>query len=202
QPHIGGDIALLTGVAKEVLDRKAHDERFISESTTGFEQFARQVEQTSWQDIERSSGVTRDVIRRVAERFITARNVVIGWAMGITHHLHGCDNVRMIANLALLRGMVGRPHAGLMPIRGHSNVQGRGSVGVTPTLKKAMLERFEQRLGITIPSSPGYDTMACMEAADRGEMDAALCLGGNLFGSNPDATFATRALSRVGCIAY
>jgi anaerobic selenocysteine-containing dehydrogenase len=89
-----------------------------------------------------------------------------------------------------------------MPIRGHSNVQGMGSVGVTPALKQAMLERFERRLGIAVPTSPGLDTMACMEAADRGEMDAALCLGGNLYGSNPDAAFAHRALSRVGCVAY
>ena len=90
--------------------------------------------------------------------------------MGITHHLHGVENVQMIANLALLRGMVGRPHAGLMPIRGHSNVQGIGSVGVTPQLKQAMLERFEQRLGVRAPDVAGADTMACMEAADRGEM--------------------------------
>jgi anaerobic selenocysteine-containing dehydrogenase len=89
-----------------------------------------------------------------------------------------------------------------MPIRGHSNVQGMGSVGVTPTLKQAILERFERRLGIAVPKSPGLDTMACMEAAHRNEIDAAICLGGNLFGSNPDAAFAQRALSRIGCIAY
>ena len=77
-----------------------------------------------------------------------------------------------------MRGMVGRRNAGLMPIRGHSNVQGLGSVGVTPTLKKALLERFEQRLGVKAPTSPGLDTMACMDAASRGEMRAALCLGG------------------------
>ncbi|MBX3436652.1 MAG: FdhF/YdeP family oxidoreductase [Planctomycetaceae bacterium] len=202
QPHIGGDIALLTGVAKEVLARGAHDERFIANSTNGFADFAQQVEQTSWSEIERDSGVSRDVIVRIADLYVGSQNAVIGWAMGITHHLHGCDNVRMIANLALLRGMVGRPHAGLMPIRGHSNVQGMGSVGVTPTLKRAILERLEQKLGIQVPTSPGYDTMACVEAADRGEMDAALCLGGNLFGSNPDAAYAQRALSRIGCITY
>ena len=82
-----------------------------------------------------------------------------------------------------------------MPIRGHSNVQGIGSVGVTPQLKKAMLERFEQRLGVAAADvSPGLDTMACMDAADRGEMDVALCLGGNLYGSNPDAAFAEQAI--------
>jgi molybdopterin-dependent oxidoreductase alpha subunit len=202
QPHIGGDIALLTGVAKEVLSRGACDERFIQQSTTGFADFAEHVAQTSWETIEHSSGVRREEIRRLAEQYCRAQHAVIGWAMGITQHRHGSDNVRMLANLALVRGMVGRPHAGLMPIRGHSNVQGMGSVGVTPSLKRAILERFEQRLGIAVPPSPGLDTMACMEAADRGEMDTAVCLGGNLFGSNPDALFAERALSRIGCIAY
>lgn len=89
-----------------------------------------------------------------------------------------------------------------MPIRGHSNVQGLGSVGVTPTLKKALLDRFEQRLGVKAPTSPGLDTMACMDAASRGEMRAALCLGGNLFGSNPDARFAEDAMQKLDLVAY
>jgi molybdopterin-dependent oxidoreductase alpha subunit len=127
---------------------------------------------------------------------------VIGWTMGITHHLHGVENVQMIANLALLRGMIGRPHAGLMPIRGHSNVQGMGSMAVTPQLTQAVLRRFEQRLGLRVPQSRGLDTMACVEACGRGEMQTAVCLGGNLFGSNPDSTFATSALGKLESIAY
>jgi molybdopterin-dependent oxidoreductase alpha subunit len=202
QPHIGGDIALLTGLAKEVLARGRQDESFIAQATEGFDDFLLQVTSASWDEIERCSGVTHAEICRFAELYMRAKNVVFGWTMGITHHLHGTNNVKMIANLALLRGMVGRHNAGLMPIRGHSNVQGIGSVGVAPQLKKAMLERFEQRLGIEVPKSPGHDTMACMEAALRDEMDVAVCLGGNLYGSNPDAAFAERALSRLGCVAY
>jgi molybdopterin-dependent oxidoreductase alpha subunit len=202
QPHIGGDIALLTGLAKEALVRGGHDAAFIAQATEGFDEFVRHVEATSWDEIECSSGVTQGEIRRAAELYLAAKNVVFGWTMGITHHLHGTNNVKMIANLALLRGMVARPHAGLMPIRGHSNVQGIGSVGVAPQLKKAMLERFERRLGIEVPKAPGLDTMACIEAAERHEMDAAVCLGGNLYGSNPDAAFAERAISQIGCVAY
>ncbi|MGE5193214.1 MAG: molybdopterin dinucleotide binding domain-containing protein, partial [Deltaproteobacteria bacterium] len=170
--------------------------------TEGFDAFLRQVESTSWDDIESASGVSRGEICRVAELYVGAKHAVMGWTMGITQHLHGTANVKMIANLALLRGMVGRPHAGLMPIRGHSNVQGMGSVGVTPQLKKAVLERFEARLGVQAPAGPGLDTMACMEAAGRGEMDVAVCLGGNLYGSNPDAAFAEQSMSRIGCVAY
>ena len=202
QPHIGGDIALLTGVAKDVLAHNGQNAEFINNATEGFEEFVRHVDGISWGAIVAGSGVPRDQIRRIADLYMTAKDVVFGWTMGITHHLHGTANVKMIANLALLRGMVGRPNAGLMPIRGHSNVQGIGSVGVTPQLKKAIVERFEQRLGVAVPQSPGLDTMACMEAAERGEMDVAICLGGNLYGSNPEAAFAERALSRLGCVAY
>lgn len=202
QPHIGGDIALLTGLAKSLIASESHNAKFIAESTEDFSSFLQMVQATDWATIERGSGVRRSEIEQIANTYAAAKNVVIGWTMGITHHLHGTDNVKMIANIALLRGMIGRPHAGLMPIRGHSNVQGMGSVGVTPQLKLSMLKRFEERLGVQVPTSPGLDTMACMDAAERGEMDAALCLGGNLYGSNPDAVYAERALQKLGLVTY
>lgn len=202
QPQIGGDIALLTGIAKLLLDSGDIDRSFIESATEGFDEFRQQVVSAEWPDIERESGVQRKDMERFAESYRSAKNVIFGWTMGITHHLHGVDNVRMIANLALLRGMVGKPSAGFMPIRGHSNVQGVGSVGVTPNLKLALLERFESRLNVKLPRTPGLDTMACMEAASRGEMQAALCLGGNLYGSNPDARFAEHSLGKLDFIAY
>jgi molybdopterin-dependent oxidoreductase alpha subunit len=202
QPHIGGDIALLTGVAKHVLEKRGEHRAFIDDHTEGFDSFTRRVESTPWSEIEKAAGVSRAALAELAGLYMSARNAVIGWTMGITHHLHGVENVQMIANLALLRGMVGRPHAGLMPIRGHSNVQGVGSVGVTPQLKQAILARFEQHLGMHVPTTPGLDTMGCMEAAGRGEMRAAMCLGGNLYGSNPDSTFATKALGQLDSVAY
>ena len=202
QPHIGGDLALLTGVAKEVLERDGYERAFVDRHTEGFPAFRRQIETTDWDAIERAAGVPRDTIARVADMYMSAKNVVIGWTMGITHHLHGVENVQMLANLALLRGMIGRPNAGLMPIRGHSNVQGMGSLGVTPQLKQAILNRYERRLGLRVSESRGLDTMACLEACGRGEKETALCLGGNLFGSNPDSAFATQALGKLHLIAY
>ena len=202
QPHIGGDVALLTGLARLVLERGGEDRQFIAARTEGFDDFRARVESTCWDDIERASGVERSTIQKLADVYLAARNVVIGWTMGITHHLHGAQNVQMIANLALLRGMVGRPGAGLMPIRGHSNVQGVGSVGVAPQLKQDLLERFEKRLGVAAPRSPGLDTMACVRAADEGRMQSALCLGGNLYGSNPDSQLAARAIGKLDLIAY
>ena len=202
QPNIGGDLALLTGVAKHLLERGGYEHAFVEKHTEGFAAFRQRVESTSWEQIEGSAGVSLDTIARVADTYMSARNVVIGWTMGITHHLHGVENVQMIANLALLRGMIGRPHAGLLPIRGHSNVQGMGSVGVTPALKKAIQHRLEESMGIRGSDAVGLDTMACIEACGRGEMDAAVCLGGNLFGSNPDAAFASRAIGKLNLIAY
>lgn len=154
QPHIGGDLALLTGISKDVIERGGHDQEFVAEHTEGFDDFVAQVKATSWESIVEQSGVDRESIRKIADQYCKAKNVVIGWCMGITHHLHGTRSVHAIANLALLRGMVGRAHAGLMPIRGHSNVQGLGTVGVTPALKQNLLERFEKTLGIEAPKSP------------------------------------------------
>lgn len=202
QPHIAGDLALLMGIAKIILEKKAQDTNFIEQHTEEFAAFVEQVHSTQWDDILRQSGVDKAQIEQIAEHYLRAKNAVIGWCMGITHHLHGTQNVQMIANVALLRGMVGRRKAGVMPIRGHSNVQGMGTVGVTPALKQAVLQKYEERLGITMPTSPGYDTMACMQAAARGEMDFALCLGGNLYGSNPDSQHALESLKRLKSMVY
>jgi molybdopterin-dependent oxidoreductase alpha subunit len=202
QPHIGGDIALLTGIARLVLERNAHDRDFIASATEGFDAYEARVRATPWEEIEARSGVDRATIAHVADFYVRARHVVFGWTMGITHHEHGVANVQSIINLALLRGMVGRPRAGLLPIRGHSNVQGIGSMGVAPALKQKVLDNLETYLKVKLPTRPGLDTMACMEAAERGEVRSALCLGGNLFGSNPDARFARRALTNLDHITY
>jgi molybdopterin-dependent oxidoreductase alpha subunit len=202
QPHIGGDIALLTGIAKALLDRGATDEGYIRRHTEGWEALRDLLASTDWDAIERASGVARGPIEDAAQTYARAKSVVFGWTMGITHHDHGVENVQWIVNLALMRGMVGRPRAGLLPIRGHSNVQGIGSVGVTPKLKEAIFERLENHFGIKLPTAPGYDTMECLRAAGRGEMKLGVCLGGNLFGSNPDAAGAARALNRVDTMVY
>jgi molybdopterin-dependent oxidoreductase alpha subunit len=202
QPHIGGDIALLTGIAKIVLERNAIEGRFLSDATEGFEAYQSFVRDTSWETIEQRSGVDRATIERMAAMYIQAPTAVFGWTMGITHHEHGVANVQAIVNLALLRGMVGKPRAGVMPIRGHSNVQGIGSVGVAPALKQKVLDNLETYLKVKLPTQPGLDTMGCMKAAEQGAVRSAVCLGGNLFGSNPDATFAMRALSKLDLIAY
>lgn len=202
QPHIGGDIALLHGVARMVIEQGHADDSFIANSTEGFAAFRERVLAHSWEELERSSGVDRQTMKQMADLYCRKKAAIFGWTMGITHHEHGVDNVRAIVNLALLRGMVGKPQAGLLPIRGHSNVQAMGTVGVVPDLKKTVLDNLETHLGVALPRSPGMDTMACMRAAHEGRIKTAFCLGGNLYGSNPDATFAAQALSRIDQITY
>ena len=202
QPHIGGDLALLTGIAKSIRERDAVDHAFLAAATDDSEAFLAAVESASWEDIVERSGVPRPEIEAAAALYAASKRTVFAWAMGITHHVHGVENVQMIANLALLRGMVGRPGAGLLPIRGHSNVQGIGSMGVTPALKAAFLTRLEEHFGIALPREPGLDTLACLERAAAGGMRFGLCLGGNIFGATPDADFARRAMGNIDMVVH
>lgn len=202
QPHIGGDLALLYGISKWLLDNNCADKHFLDHATEGLEEFKQLLASLLWGDIEKQSGVSMADIEKIARTYSQAKNVAFGWTMGITHHLNGTSNVRAIVNLALLRGMVGRPGCGMLPIRGHSNVQGIGSVGVVPNLKEGFLANLESVLGVSLPKTPGMDTMACMEAAMDGKMRAALCLGGNLLGSNPDTRFASDSLRKLELVTY
>lgn len=202
QPHIGGDLALLCGIAKRVLELGKENRAFIESATTGFGQWMASVESADWDAIVAASGVDRQTIERIATAYAAGERTIFGWTMGITHHRHGVDNVRAIANLALLRGMVGKPGAGLLPIRGHSNVQGIGSVGVTPALRKAVFERLESHFKVKLPTVLGMDTLSCMEAMTEGRLASAWCLGGNLFGANPDARWATRSIGGLDSIVY
>ncbi len=197
QPRIGGDIALLTALLKVVLAEKACDMDFIRAHTTGFDELTRRLEQESVSGLAALAAVPAEAIVHAGRLYARSRNAVFLWAMGITHHEHGVDNVTAIANLALARGMVGRPHAGLMPIRGHSNVQGVGSVGFTPRLSAAFLQAMETHYGLKPPPGKGLDSMGSLLAAHAGCIDFALFLGGNFYASNPDSRRAREALSRV-----
>lgn len=197
QPHIGGDLALLWGIVKAVKHAGKLDDRFIDDHCRGSDAWLAAVDAMPWEEIEAKSGVHRSEIESIAEVYSQSKASVFSWTMGITHHANGVENVQAIANLAIARGMIGKPGCGLMPIRGHSNVQGIGSVGVTPKLKQAILESLQDKFGVQLPATPGMDTMQCMEAAATGEVKVGVCLGGNLLGSNPDAAFANRALSNL-----
>ncbi len=202
QPHIGGDLALLTGIAKRIVELDAHDQAFLAEHCESADEWIKHLTAMTWDEIHQKSGVNSDEIDTIARRYAAAKRAIFCWTMGITHHAHGVANVQAISSLALMRGMVGRPYAGLLPIRGHSNVQGIGSMGVTPKLKEAIFTGLQDHFGVKLPTTVGMDTLACMEAAYAQRMKVGFCLGGNLYGSNPDAVFASEALARTGLMVY
>ena len=202
QPHIGGDLALLWGIAKRIDEMGAQDTQFLRRRCEGYDDWLAQLRKMSWSDIHARSGVEQSQIDAIADRYAAARKVIFTWTMGITHHAHGVQNVQAIVNLALMRAMVGRPYAGLLPIRGHSNIQGMGSVGVTPKLKDAIFERLEKTFDVSLPTTVGRDTLSCMEGATAGDLRVGMCLGGNLYGSNPDSKYAERALENLDLLVF
>ena len=223
QPHVGGDLALVYGLMKRLRELQAErptggdaaapigggpgaepivDEAFLREHCTGWPELAARLDALSWDEIVAKSGVPRREIDGMAEQYAASSRVVFAWTMGVTHHLHGAATVQAIAALALMRRMVGRPGAGLQPIRGHSNIQGMGTVGVTPTLKQAIFDRLQHHYGVTLPTTKGYDTLECLDAAEQGGMRFAFCLGGNLYGSSPDASFTKSAMSKIDTVVY
>lgn len=198
QPNIGGDMALFKGIAKAVLESGAENAEFIDAHCDGWAAFRADLEACSWDEVCAQSGVSEADIRDVAALYVQSNNAVFAWGMGMTHHRFGSENVEYIANLALLRGMVGKRYAGLLPLRGHSNVQGIGTIGVKPVLAKTVFANMERELGITLPDTPGFDTLAALEAADRGAIDVACIVGGNLFAATPDSRWAAQAMDKIG----
>ena len=202
QPIPGSDVAVLLGLQKALLERGAIAWEFVKAHAEGWQDLIAQIERTSWEAITSCCGLSREELEHTAARLAACRAVVFAWAMGITHHANGTTNVQAIANTAVLSGNVARPGAGTMPIRGHSNVQGFGSMGVTVRLREPMRLALEKLLNRPLSRVQGYDTRALIEAADRGAVDTLLCLGGNLYGANPDSGQAGRALGRIDTIAY
>jgi molybdopterin-dependent oxidoreductase alpha subunit len=202
QPKIGSDYYLLTGIAKCLVEQQAFDKNFIDEFTLGFAEYQQKLSLIDWQLIVEKTGIEKSKIESIAQAYNKSQYCIFAWGMGITHHLQGVDNVEAIANLALLRGMVGKPGAGLLPLRGHSNVQGIGSVGVKPLLDDDIFTALENYFSIRLPETKGMDTLACIEAADRKEIDAALFMGGNLYSATPDSGWAESALDKIPFKVY
>lgn len=197
QPHCGGDLALLKAAAALLWQQQRADLDFLRQYCNDFEAFQKDLESEDLESLLEKSGVTLDELQAFCNDLIHSNNTIYAWAMGITHQRHGVQTVRAIANLALMRGMIGKRGAGLLPIRGHSNVQGIGSVGVVPKLKPQMVEAMLKHLQIKIPQTAGKDTFSCMQAAHRGEIAFAVLVGGNLYAANPDLKWAAQALGRI-----
>jgi molybdopterin-dependent oxidoreductase alpha subunit len=201
QPRIGGDLALIRGMAKAVLeqartDPKALDTEFIERHTTGFGGYRSLCETTSWEELERQSGVGRGDMRAAARVYREADRSIISWCLGVTQHEHGVDTVREIVNLLLLRGNLGREGAGPSPVRGHSNVQGNRTCGIDHRPSGAFLDRLGDVCGITPPREHGLDTVGTIEAMHRGEVTVFVGMGGNFALAAPDTPYTAAGLRK------
>jgi molybdopterin-dependent oxidoreductase alpha subunit len=192
----GGDIPALTGICKAViaLDDEARttgggraiDAAFIKEHTQGFEDFANYCRNTSWETIEAGSGLGRQDFETVARTYAKSNACLGIYGMGVTQQLNGTQNVQMIANLLLLRGNIGKPGGNIMPVRGHSNVQGQRTVGITEKPQLAPLDQLERQFGFKAPRDKGLNIVGTAHAMQKGELQALVCLGGNLPRALPD----------------
>ena len=198
---VGGDIAVLKGIMKTIvaLDAKSLaeggagvlDREFIANHTTGLSELLTDLDATSWDAIEEASGLSRSDIEYAANIYAKAERVILNYGMGITQHRHGTGNVQQIANLLMLRGNIGRQGAGISPLRGHSNVQGDRTVGITEVPNDELLNGLARVFGFDPPRNKGHNALAAIEAIREGCSKALVCLGGNLAVamSDPEVTF-------------
>lgn len=196
QVRPGGDIAALMGVCKNVLDRDAAaaaagrarilDEDFLAQHTHGFDAFVARLEATGWDELEEQSGLSRAEMEEAGKIYAEARNVIGIYGMGLTQHVHGSQAIGLLVNLLLLNGNIGRQGAGCSPIRGHSNVQGQRTVGITEKVELAPVEKYREVLGLETPPEDGHTTVEFLDALLKGENKGYVGLGGNLAMAVPD----------------
>jgi len=205
QVKVGGDAAALKGIMKALiaLDDGAGpasavlDHEFIAAHTNGFDAFATDLRAAEWLPIEAACGLSRDALESVAEAYAKSNATIVSYGMGITQHSKGTSNVQQIANLLLLRGNFGKSGAGICPLRGHSNVQGDRTVGVTEKPPAALLAGIERVFGFKPPPVHGHDAVAAMQAIIDGRSKALICLGGNLAVALPDPAQCHRAMGAL-----
>jgi molybdopterin-dependent oxidoreductase alpha subunit len=203
QVRINGDVALLKGITKVVLAHEdSLDRDFITQYTTGFDEFVSALNAVSWSDIVEQSGVEREKIEQAARIFVDSERTIFCWAMGLTQHRNAVANIQEIVNLMLLRGQVGMPGAGFCPVRGHSNVQGDRTVGIWERPTEAFLDKLGETFDFEPPRNHGFDTVRAIHAMHEGQGKVFFALGGNFLSATPDTDFTAAALRRCRLTAH
>ncbi|WP_170336057.1 FdhF/YdeP family oxidoreductase [Ruegeria arenilitoris] len=207
RPRLGGDMAIFRGMAKIVFAAddaslaegrpSVLDHDFITEHAHGFDAYRALVESTSWETIEEQSGLSRSQIEEAAEIYMSSDKVITTWAMGVTQHKHSVQTIREIASFMFLRGNIGRPGAGLCPVRGHSNVQGDRTVGINEKAPASLLDAMERELGVPMPRDPGHNVLHAIGAMLNGQAKAFIGLGGNFARATPDSQLIAQALGNL-----
>ena len=203
QVRINGDVALLKGIAKAVLAHEdVLDREFITQYTTGFDEFVSALRAVSWSEIVEQSGVAKEKIEEAAQIFVDSERTIFCWAMGLTQHRNAVANIQEIVNLMLLRGQIGKPGAGLCPVRGHSNVQGDRTVGIWERPTEAFLDKLGEVFDFEPPRNHGFDTVRAIQAMHAGQGKIFFALGGNFLSATPDTDFTAAALRRCRLTAH
>lgn len=192
--HTGGDLAFLLGVLLALVERGGVDEAFVNERTTGFEEACAQAAAVGWDRIARDSGMPRERIVDFADLLVARPNAVLVWSMGLTQHAHGVDTVKALVNVGLARGLPGRPHRGLVPIRGHSGVQGGAEVGCVPRLDVEARECMQRAWNFPVPAVQGWTAGEMVAHAARGDVDLFWIVGGNFLETLGDQNRSRAAL--------
>src|SRR3954452_8916319 len=200
QIRLGGDLALFQAVGHLLLawDEEAPgaivDRDFVNRLTDGFDDYAKHLREIDWPEVERATGLPREQIERVARMIATSERTIYCWAMGFTLHKHAVPTISEIANLALMRGMIGKPGAGLCPVRGHSNVQGDRTMGIWEKMPQSFMDALAAEFGIEVPREHGLDTVGAIRAMRDGRGKVFFAVGGNFASATPDTEATEKAL--------
>jgi molybdopterin-dependent oxidoreductase alpha subunit len=202
--NIGSDVAFFNGVMKHMIENDWCDDSFIAEHSHGIEALRESLAAQSWEQLEASCGASREEMRDLAKQIANAEKAVFVWSMGVTQHQHGVDNVLSVINLALTKGFVGRPGCGLMPIRGHSGVQGGAEMGAYATafpggkpINEENAAALSTAWAFDVPATPGMNAPEMIDAAHRGELDVLFSVGGNFLEVLPDPDYVKEAMARA-----
>ncbi|MER6764988.1 MULTISPECIES: FdhF/YdeP family oxidoreductase [Amycolatopsis] len=200
QIRLGGDLALFQAVGHLLLQWEDAapgsivDREFVEKSTHGFEDWAKQLREIDWPETEKATGLAREQIEHIARMIATSERTIYCWAMGLTQHKHAVPTIAEVVNLALARGMIGKPGAGLCPVRGHSNVQGDRTMGVWEKMPEPFMDALDREFGIAVPRKHGWDTVDSIRAMLDGRGKVFFAMGGNFASATPDSDRTADAL--------
>ena len=200
--RIGGDMAVLKGMMKAMLERELQapgtvfDHEFIRTKTSGFDELTKCLDDTAWAEILSESGLARAQIDEAAEMFINANRVITCWAMGVTQHRKSVATIQDIVNLHLLRGQIGKPGAGLCPVRGHSNVQGDRTMGIWEKVNDKFVDALEKEFNFEAPRYDGFNTVESIRAMSDGRAKVFVSMGGNFAVATPDNDYVEAGLKK------
>ncbi|MEO6084697.1 MAG: FdhF/YdeP family oxidoreductase [Umezawaea sp.] len=194
QIKLGGDQALYQAIGNLLLSWGAEDRDFIDRYTHGFEDYRAHVAEVDWASVDTATGLSREQITKIARMFADSERTVVCWAMGLTQHKHSVPSIQEITNVVLLRGMIGKPGAGLCPVRGHSNVQGDRTMGIWEKMPEKFMSALEQEFSIRVPRKHGFDTVAAIRAMRDGDARVFFAVGGNFVAASPDTPVTEKAM--------